>query len=919
MSVLTALYSLFIGPLELFFEIVFSLSHRVISNPGLCIIFLSLAMNFLVFPLYKRADAMQAEERENEKKLRPWITHIKKTFKGDERFMMLQTYYRQNHYKPTYALKGSVSLLLEIPFFIAAYNFLSTLEVLNGVSFGPIKDLGAPDGMMVIAGVTINFLPILMTLVNLVSSAIYTKGLSVKSKIQLYAMAAIFLVFLYESPSGLVFYWTLNNIFSLFKNIFYKLKNPKLVLCILSSLVSAVLLGMIFTIAPLSTGRKQFFVTAFLVMLQLPLIFYLISRKKKEEKEIEYTKKNKMTFLVGTVFLTVLTGILIPSSVINASPEEFINTLTLTNPLVYILNCFLLAAGTFLVWFGIFYMLANTKGKKVMEFSVCALSLVSVIDYMFFGKGYGTLSAKLEFDSELYITNKDQILNALILTGAVLILYYIWKEKGEFVRFLFLAAAVALAGMSFMNVKNIQDVSSSKIAQLEERSKQKAVIPLHKNGKNVMIIMMDRGINSYVPYMFHEKPELKEKFEGFTYYPNTISFGAFTNFGTPGLYGGYEYTPTEMNRRSDELLVDKHNEALKVMPVMFDQAGFETTVCDPTYAGYDWIPDLSIYDEYPDINKYITMGKFNESSEEMIQFSDQTLKRNFFCYSLFKASPVFCQPTIYNKGFYNELDTTKAEEAQVESPQVCDGYSKASGNSDHFLRSYAVLQNLSNITDVKESEENTFLMISNDATHDPVLLKEPEYEPASVIDNTKYDQEHADRFTLNGYTMKMENEIQMMHYQCNMASMIQLGKWFDYMRKNDVYDNTKIIIVSDHGSLLEQFDHMQFGEEKQENVMLFNALLMVKDFDSKEFTQNNEFMTNADVPTIASSDLIMEPKNPFTGNVISSSPKTESAQRIFYSLEWDTNENNGTEFMEGKWYSVEDDIFNKENWKKLDQ
>lgn len=167
--------------------------------------------------------------------------------------------------------------------------------------------------------------------------------------------------------------------------------------------------------------------------------------------------------------------------------------------------------------------------------------------------------------------------------------------------------------------------------------------------------------------------------------------------------------------------------------------------------------------------------------------------------------------------------------------------------------------------------------------------------------------------------MKMENEIQMMHYQCNMASMIQLGKWFDYMRKNDVYDNTKIIIVSDHGSLLEQFDHMQFGEEKQENVMLFNALLMVKDFDSKEFTQNNEFMTNADVPTIASSDLIMEPKNPFTGNVISSSSKTESAQRIFYSLEWDTNENNGTEFMEGKWYSVEDDIFNKENWKKLDQ
>ena len=32
---------------------------------------------------------------------------------------------------------------------------------------------------------------------------------------QLYTMALFFLVFLYTSPAGLVFYWTLNNLFSL--------------------------------------------------------------------------------------------------------------------------------------------------------------------------------------------------------------------------------------------------------------------------------------------------------------------------------------------------------------------------------------------------------------------------------------------------------------------------------------------------------------------------------------------------------------------------------------------------------------------------------------------------------------------------------------------------------------------------------
>lgn len=225
MTVWHALYQLVIGPLELLFEVIFSLASHVIHNPGVVIIFLSLAMNFLVLPLYQRADAMQAEERDQAARMKPWVDHIKKTFKGDERFMMLSTYYRQVGYKQTDVLKGSVSLLLEVPFFIAAYHFLSNLSLLQGVSFGPIRDLGAPDQLIRIGGLAINLLPILMTAINVAAAAIYMKGFPLKSKIQMYGTAAVFLVLLYNSPAGLVFYWTLNNVFSLVKNIFYKLKN----------------------------------------------------------------------------------------------------------------------------------------------------------------------------------------------------------------------------------------------------------------------------------------------------------------------------------------------------------------------------------------------------------------------------------------------------------------------------------------------------------------------------------------------------------------------------------------------------------------------------------------------------------------------------------------------------------------------
>ena len=62
MTFFTALYTLLIRPLELLFEVIYVYANRVINHPGFSIIVLSLAMNFLVLPLYRQADAMQQED-----------------------------------------------------------------------------------------------------------------------------------------------------------------------------------------------------------------------------------------------------------------------------------------------------------------------------------------------------------------------------------------------------------------------------------------------------------------------------------------------------------------------------------------------------------------------------------------------------------------------------------------------------------------------------------------------------------------------------------------------------------------------------------------------------------------------------------------------------------------------------------------
>ena len=510
------LYKLILGPLELLFDIVYSKAFQMILDPGLSIIILSLAINFLVLPLYRRADAIQEEERQQAIRMKPGVDHIKKVFKGDERFMILQTFYRQNHYKPYYALKGSLSLLLEIPFFIAAYNFLSGLQLLHGASLGPIADLGKPDQLIRIGGFTINLLPILMTGINIVSGAIYTKGMPLKSKIQLYGMALIFLFLLYDSPSGLVFYWTLNNLFSLGKNLFFKLRNPKLVFFSLCSAAGLCLLPIFYFFHPLNGLRRQLLLMIIVVLMQLPLLIYLYRRKHPESEVPENTAADKVIFYAGCVFMTILTGILIPSAVIKAAPAEFVDLYAYQTPMYYILNSLLLAAGTFLIWFVVFYKFSTPKAKRIFSLMLGAAVIVSAINFMFFGKDYGNMSSLIRYDNQIHNSTQAYLINSAAVVAATGIVYLIWKKKRALLRAMCIAGCLAVSVLSVSNAVSIQQQETELKAQASRISDVQPNIVLDKTGKNVIVLMMDRAINRYLPFLMQEHPELQKQLTGFT-------------------------------------------------------------------------------------------------------------------------------------------------------------------------------------------------------------------------------------------------------------------------------------------------------------------------------------------------------------------------------------------------------------------
>ncbi len=920
MLFLSMLYTLIIAPLELLFEVIFEVANKIIGNAGLSIIFLSLAVNFLVLPLYKRADELQAEERGIQAKMAPRIKQIKSAFQGDERFMMLQEYYRINHYKPIYALKSSVSLLLQIPFFIAAYNLLSGMQSLQGMQFGILSDLGKEDALFMIGNFPVNVLPILMTLINIVSGIIYTKGHPLRSKIQVYGLAAVFLVLLYRSPSGLVFYWLLNNVFSLVKNIFYKLKDPRKVLSIVLALAAAAVFVMTAFRADLDI-RQKFLLATGSVLLALPLI----SRKVKINFKHKPGTKDTFTFFAGTVFMAVFTGLFIPSAVISDSAEEFLDVVLKSDPVYYIMNSMLLSFGSWVLWGGVFYFFMSGKMKNIFCKAIWMICGISLFDYLLFGTDLGILTSTLQYEVTPAFSLSDYLINTAVVIVVGVCFYFIYSKLRKTTRYVLIIGILAMAGIGSLNCFLIESLCRTYKDQnlyMDEDASGIPPITLSKDGNNVVIIMLDRALGSEVPYIFNEKPELLEQFDGFTYYPNTISYGACTNTGAPVIYGGYEYTPENMNARTEESLVSKHNEALEVMPILFSKSGYSVTIFDPPLAGYKSIPDLSVFDNHPEFTCSNLNGHFNyfaensddESSINLSLRVSELRNRNFFCYSLMKISPLLLQETLYDDGYYNESVSAAYDSQNAASVstlyQKMDFISKGTGYSLDFVTAYAVLEKLPEITVINDSSENTFLMMSNDTTHSPCLLQEPDYTPALNVDNTEYDIDMTARYTVNDVTMGMTNSYQVSHYHANMAAYLKLGEWFDYLREQGVYDNTRIILVSDHGRNVGQFD-ITCNDTDMEYFM---PLLMVKDFNATGFTVCEDFMTNADTPALATSGLIENPENPFTGNPIISDYKN-GPQTVYLSPDFAVAHSTGNTFLPGSWFTFSGtDPYDPDNW-----
>ena len=204
------IFETILSPFIYFIEQVFLLGYTISGNYGLSIVFLSLIVSLLLLPVFILIERAKKRDDIVKAKMKPLLDEIKRCYKGQERYYYIKTINRQHNYSSFRSLIPILSLLLQIPFFIAAYQFLESFEPMAGVSFLFIKNLSEPDALLGI----INILPIIMTVVNLLTAYYYTRNGNVAERKQMIVVAAIFLILLFNLPAGLVLYWTMNNVFS---------------------------------------------------------------------------------------------------------------------------------------------------------------------------------------------------------------------------------------------------------------------------------------------------------------------------------------------------------------------------------------------------------------------------------------------------------------------------------------------------------------------------------------------------------------------------------------------------------------------------------------------------------------------------------------------------------------------------------
>ena len=203
--------------------------YSVIPNYGIAIIFLTVLIKIILWPLGSKSYKSMSEM----KKIQPLMKEIREKYKDDKKKMNeeVMSLYRTYKINP---LGGCLPMVVQLPVFFALYRMLyQAIELRHAPFFLWIEDLSAPDRLFRFDIAHIPFMeppygiPVL-TIIMGATMLLQQKmsppmGDPTQAKMMMF-MPIIFTVIFINFSAGLVLYWLINNILSIAQQYYIQKK-----------------------------------------------------------------------------------------------------------------------------------------------------------------------------------------------------------------------------------------------------------------------------------------------------------------------------------------------------------------------------------------------------------------------------------------------------------------------------------------------------------------------------------------------------------------------------------------------------------------------------------------------------------------------------------------------------------------------
>lgn len=599
-------------------------------------------------------------------------------------------------------------------------------------------------------------------------------------------------------------------------------------------------------------------------------------------------------FGVNAIILALTLFVVNPISIFFSSPSDLGGdaSLIVDYGLRTALPLLILLAGLF----------AIKKIRNGLSLFVLLAALLSLFYSFVYVRDYGILR-NMRFVNQSLLINQSLMVYLIdfFVIGTVLFLTFRFSKKSQYV-FTFFSTVmfcIVLFNTSLYaynqgryNNKGTEETAPDKQSPLladHELSELETQLALSPDHKNIVVIVLDAFPTHEFDNYLAENPDYNGMLDGFTWYRNAVSGGNFTMSGSVGLVGGHTNTVRKINETADVPLEKVFQRTWKNHSDFFTNRGYAVSYFSPPWVDQGYFKK--------DINNNLMrsdiMQRFWRSSPsaDISEWGVRAFNGDYGAagdnsnynlailarLSLFKAMPYFLKRPLYLDIQEWLFDTTIDYRSYMQK----------------FVGTESLFHSLNQLTNDSAQEPRLHFIWSNIMIRPFHINKEANGPSVEEIKS--------------GEWMRMAEE-QQAKYSVKYI-MKQMERYFNRLKELDLYDNTAIIFINDHGNGFERVEGW--------NPFAIYALLMVKDFDQKGTLTIDETTLMSNVDLFAITSRMATGKS---ADIIPDPTLYPQQREVEY---WATKHGNWDTLLNSRYdvdfaVKISGNVYKKEDWKRIE-